>query len=505
MSQPIWARGLALPAIITALVIMLAACGQITTPSAAHPQAPALVSPQALDWPITTVVSSSTYFEGASVALDGSGNPAIAYALGDGTLTYASYDPSATPQWSFEVVATGLDPENYILTLAFDKSDPPQPHIAWAHGNTLWYASPDGSGGWSLAYLEGDHYIPWTSMAIDGDGNAHISYGITITSPSNRGALMYVSYVSSSWTTPETVLNPGLDHVYPGDRPSLAFDSAGNPHISSHYHSSSGVSELVYSSYDPNDDPPWSTVTVDDGTGTDFTAVGDFDSLAIDGNDHPHISYQAKNTTSGQTELKYAWHDGTGWNLAVVDDSTDYGMYAGERSSLALDSNDVPHISYVNATFSETSALMYAWPDGSGWAHDSIASSATSTYSYDSLAIDRTNNQPYISFVDAEAYDLLLAVGPAETVIDPETAITDLIGAVNGLGLKTGQAKGLTKPLENAYDSLYLRDNTNAACSQLQDFITKVEAKTPDPVEPGQATGLINDANDILDSLGCTD
>jgi len=83
-----------------------------------------------------------------------------------------------------------------------------------------------------------------------------------------------------------------------------------------------------------------------------FSAMGNR-SLALDSNDYPHIAY-------GGEHLYYAWYDGAAWTLEFVDNSPGVGLY----TSLALDSNDRPHISYYDTT---NFTLKYARWDGVSW------------------------------------------------------------------------------------------------------------------------------------------
>jgi len=68
--------------------------------------------------------------------------------------------------------------------------------------------------------------------------------------------------------------------------------------------------------------------------------------------------------------------------------------------------------------------------------------------------------------------------------------------------LKKGQANGLTKPLDNAIHSLDKGQPTDA-CNQLQDLISEVNAKTPNPLAAATAAGLIVEAEAIRDATGC--
>jgi hypothetical protein len=78
-------------------------------------------------------------------------------------------------------------------------------------------------------------------------------------------------------------------------------------------------------------------------------------SLRIDNttNRNPHIAY-------GGDHLYYASYTGSAWQLETVDSSYGVGKYA----SLALDSNNRPHISYYDSV---NGALKYATHNGTSW------------------------------------------------------------------------------------------------------------------------------------------
>ncbi len=79
--------------------------------------------------------------------------------------------------------------------------------------------------------------------------------------------------------------------------------------------------------------------------------VGSFNtSIALDTDDHPHISYY--DSTNG--DLKYARFDGSSWHIETVDSAGNVGTH----TSIALDTGGHPHISY-SAGISHD--LKYAW------------------------------------------------------------------------------------------------------------------------------------------------
>ncbi len=73
--------------------------------------------------------------------------------------------------------------------------------------------------------------------------------------------------------------------------------------------------------------------------------VGEYTSIALDENGDPHISYRDKQMGN----LKHAWLDGDAWNFETVDDS---GMVE-EHTKMIIDDENIPHIWYnrFNGTY----------------------------------------------------------------------------------------------------------------------------------------------------------
>jgi len=92
------------------------------------------------------------------------------------------------------------------------------------------------------------------------------------------------------------------------------------------------------------------------------------------------------------------------------------------------------------------------------------------------------------------------------TVISTQQGIEILENEIQSLVddeiLKAGQANGLFKPLDNAIRSLD-KGNVEDACNQLNDFIVKVEDKTPTPLDAATAAELIDSAEAFKSSIGC--
>jgi hypothetical protein len=113
-------------------------------------------------------------------------------------------------------------------------------------------------------------------------------------------------------------------------------------------------------------------------------------SLALDSNDRPHISY----TTIGSNSLHYARWTGTAWAIETVDDIDVIS------NSLALDSHDRPHISYATAS---SFSLHYAHWTGTAWAKEMVDSGLVVS---SSIALD-SRDLPHISYATADLFGSL--------------------------------------------------------------------------------------------------
>ena len=113
------------------------------------------------------------------------------------------------------------------------------------------------------------------------------------------------------------------------------------------------------------------------------------------------ISYVAATTQ----KVRYAAYNGATWTIEDVDGIGQVGSY--DATSLRLDSNGNPHISYYNAT---AGALMYASKTGASWVVDTVDTQGD-VGGYSSLVLD-DQDRPVISYYDATNQALKIAYGP---------------------------------------------------------------------------------------------
>lgn len=173
-----------------------------------------------------------------------------------------------------------------------------------------------------------------------------------------------------------------------GEYCSLAIDSENNPHI-------------VYFDWDFRDlryaycrDGIWTIEIVDS-----VEWAGEYCSIALDSHNRPHISYR-KEYLGYYWSLGYATKTDTGWVKMIIDTPKDttYGE-VGECSSIAIDKNDNPCISYLQEY---PTAIKFAYKNASGWHFDLV----TDVYGCDFTKLVLNNaDHPVIGFHHWESED----------------------------------------------------------------------------------------------------
>jgi hypothetical protein len=235
---------------------------------------------------------------------------------------------------------------------------------------------------WLVSDLEGTGelgVVPQPTMVLNSQGKPRFSYTLSSGSPVDGFTPTGVIYAEQGITNliTETV-DAGTSN---GMHSSLALDGEDFPHISYY---DGGNLLLKYAS---RDSLGWHTETV---TATNLTTDTVYTHLELDSQGYPHIVYN-------NAGLRFAYQDQNGWHFALVDNSLDV-----HASALALDSSGVAHIAYVESI---SNTLNYAYQDQGAWITEDI--SGVKTDSFISLKLD-ANDVPYIAFYGLLDGDMML-------------------------------------------------------------------------------------------------
>jgi hypothetical protein len=272
---------------------------------------------QQTNWKVQLVDHEGDTGTYTSIGIGDDGATHIAYHNNsDQDLRYAT---NGNGQWETSILDTSWKATGLYTDLALDSTG--AVHITYHHQSVddLNYIT-NTSGDWQITAVATDGYHGMhTALALDDDDNAHVAFY-----DDYLGRLWYASNDSGEWWY------RGID-VYSdcGYYNTIAIDKEGNRHIA--YYCDAGYDLKYANDKEGEFKPAWL-----DWDGK----LGEYASMALDDDGDVHIAYHDAQADA----LKYATNKSGYWIYETIDWKTDWGTPTGEWTSMGVDSAEAIHI-----------------------------------------------------------------------------------------------------------------------------------------------------------------
>lgn len=263
--------------------------------------------------------------------------------------------------------------------------------------------STSGIGGWTSTIVDNSTNIvgKWNSLELDINGFPIISYA-----DNTFGQLKFArSSTISGTSTSDWSTNDIIGPVAVNSNTSLKLNRDGLPMIS--YFDDNSPESLNFTICDNTGGTgTWTNVIVDQITG--FGRIGTYSSLALDENNFPIISYYDEDNFSNN-DLKFARSSSlTGAPGSWTSIKVDIDGIVGRYTSLILNKDGYPIISYYRSTDSSLNLATSLTKSGIGSWNTEIIDEKNTVGEFTSLALDETN-EPIISYHDNTFNELKFA------------------------------------------------------------------------------------------------
>jgi len=273
--------------------------------------------------------------EWTSLALDASGNPVVSYRYSWSLEILHCDDPNCAAGGDSNIEIEGHLPGfGAYSSLQLDPSGNPDISLGNEYDGTLYFVhcSDPNCTSYTSRAPEIDPTVLYTSLALDGNGHAVIAYQKH--TGTNTGQLRVIHCINDDCSSNYKNAVDWQDDS--GAYPSLALDTSGNPVISYDRWSTSEYGDLyVAHCNDVNCAGSATLSPVDVGPGD----AGRWTSLALDASGKPVVSYYSF-TANALRVVHCSDTNCTGRILVTI------GSGGGSGTSLALGSGDWPVVSY---------------------------------------------------------------------------------------------------------------------------------------------------------------
>jgi hypothetical protein len=280
---------------------------------------------------------------------------------------------ASAQEWSWQTER--IDTAGAFTSVAVDHEG--NVHLSYINGGVKYAFRPAGMPKWFTMDVAGGN--GFTNITVDSANNPYICY-------TAYDELKYAHWDGKSWIVRQIAANSG-QIAYSC---AMAVAPDGTPHII-WYQITSGPSSYFHLKHAELKNGMWQARTVDFSMET-----GKWNSLHIDSHGVPHVSYSAYT----QGEQKYAYQNGDSWAISTVESrslaKTD-SVHPGEGNSLLLTDKGDVLISYMDEKI-----LKLARRAGTSWSIEKVDSiSNDSWFNYrTSLVLDK-QGFPHIAYEDA--------------------------------------------------------------------------------------------------------
>ena len=284
-------------------------------------------------------------------------------------MDFSTNDTGARDKWIIEIVEKGFVGE-YTSHVLESKDKVHIAYFDYINGDLKHAES--GPDGWIIERVDQEGTVgQYLSIAKDEGGRIYISYR-----DQGKNRLKMAVFDGNRWNF-EVVDNEPFASL----DTSIFVDAPGKVYIS-YYNFNEGYLKLA-----ARDKDQWKIEIVDDGQ-KQSNAVGGFSSVKVDSRGRIHISY----IDSVNGFLKYAVKENNTWNIEVADDSE----FVSNFTSLALDKEGNPYISYTVDKFPNKPDLWLAKKVGGKWIIELVDTAEIAGH-YNSIVVDQHSNI-YISY-----------------------------------------------------------------------------------------------------------
>jgi len=358
-----------------------------------------------------------------SLALDGSGNPYVAWPdhAGDDYEIYLKrYDGANWVEVGSGSATGGGISDNsgssYYPSLALDGSG--NPYVAWPDhagddyeiylkrydgANWVEVGSGSASGG-GISGNSGPSLFP--SLALDGSGNPYVAW----TDDTSGDYEIYVKrYDGANWVEVGSGSATGggiSDNSGSSYYPSLALDGSGNPYVA-WGDNTSGNYEIYIKRFDGISWVDVGSGSASGGGISDNDGVSSYPSLALHGFGTAYVAWL--DNTSGNYEIYIERFDGANWVEVGSGSASGGGISDNDGdshgASLALDGSGNPYVAWHDTTSTDWEIYIKRF-DGTNWVEVGSGSASGGGISDNSggswlpsLALD-PSGKPYVAWSD---------------------------------------------------------------------------------------------------------